>query len=361
MRLFFALTALLAMSIFVCVPISAAGGEKRVKIGFVYVSPVDSAGWSFTHDQARRELAKDPNVSTYSVENVPEGPDSENILRAMSLSGYDIIVTTSFGYMDFTLKIAGEFPGITYLHCSGYKTAPNMSCFFGRMYQARYLSGMVAGSMTKSNVIGFVAAYPIPEVIRGINAFTLGAREVNPKVEVRVIWTKSWYDPFVEKKAAEDLVTGGADIIAQHADPPAAQEAAEALHAYSIGYSSDMSAAAPNAHLVAPVWNWYPFYEDVVDKVRNGTWHSGTFWPGMESGIVDLSPFGPMVPQEVRDRVAARKADIIAGRYRVFQGPVRDRDGALRIAEGETPSDQQLLEMNWFVQGVAGALGAVSQ
>lgn len=354
--LFMAAMLFVALSGFAHTAVAVGSGTKELKIGFIYVSPVGDAGWSYTHDQARRKLARDPGISTYIVENVPEGPDSENVIRAMSRRGYDIIVATSFGYMDSMLKVAKEFPDITYLHCSGYKTAPNMSAFFGRMYQARYLSGMVAGSMTKSKRIGFVAAYPIPEVLRGINAFTLGVREVNPEAEVRVAWTKTWYDPLVEKKKAEELIKNGADVIAQHQDSTAPQEAAQNSRLHSVGYSSDMSDAAPEAHLVAPVWNWYPFYKEVADKVRKGTWQSGTFWPGMETGIAALSPFGNMVPQEVRDRVNARKEDIIAGRYHVFQGPVLDREGRVRIAEGEIPSDQQLLEMDWLVHGTAEAI-----
>ena len=338
-------------------PAEAAVENRQLKIGFVYVSPVGDAGWSYTHDQARRELAKEPGISTFIAENVPEGADSERVIRSMSKRGCDIIITTSFGFMEATLKVAGEFPGITYLHCAGYKTAPNVSAYFGRMYQARFLSGMVAGSMTKSNSIGYVAAYPIPEVIRGINAFTLGVRQVNPEAVVRVSWTETWYDPVTEKDAAAALLRGGADVIAQHQDSTGPQEAAQEAGAYSIGYSSDMSAAAPAAHLVAPVWNWTPFYKEVANAVRKGTWTSGTFWPGIETGIVDISAFGPMVPTDVRQRVLECRKAIMEGAFAVFRGPVLDRDGRVRIAEGAVPSDQQLLEMDWFVPGVVGESG----
>ncbi len=335
-------------------PGAAVAAEKPLKIGFVYVSPANEAGWSYSHDQARQALAKLPGVTTFYTESVPEGADSERVILQMARKGYDIIFTTSFGYMDATLKVAKQFPKITFLHCSGFKTADNVSNYFGRMYQARYLTGMVAGSMSKKNVIGYVGAFPIPEVIRGINAFTLGVRAVNPKAEVRVVWTKTWYDPATEKEAAKSLLDVGADVIAQHQDSPGPQEAAQERGAYSIGYNTDMTPFAPKAHLVAAIWNWTPFYLDVVNKVRAGTWKSGSYWPGLESGIVGLSPYGPMVPKEVRDTVEARKAAIIKGEYTVFAGPVKDQSGKVRIEAGKKPEDKDLLGMNWFVEGVVG-------
>ncbi len=353
------LTALImaVLLLALCGPVQAAdkGEKKDLKIGFVYVSPVGDAGWSYAHDLARQKLAKEPGITTYFVENVSEGADSERVILNMSRKKYDIIFTTSFGFMDPTLNVAAQFPDITYLHCSGYKTAPNVSNYFGRMYQARYLTGLTAGSMTKSNIIGYVAAFPIPEVIRGINAFTLGVLDANPKAEVRVVWTKTWYDPVTEKEAAKTLLGVGADVIAQHQDSPGPQEAAQEKGVYSIGYNTDMSSLAPRAHLVAAIWNWVPFYEDVVAKVRAGTWKSGSYWPGIETGIVDLSPFGPMVPKDVQDKVLARKKEIVEGKYVVFHGPVTDQDGRIRIAEGKAPADKELLEMDWFVKGVVGS------
>jgi basic membrane protein A and related proteins len=208
--------------------------------------------------------------------------------------------------------------------------------------------------MTKANMLGYVAAFPIPEVIRGINAFTLGAQAINPKVEVRVVWTKTWYDPATEKEAAKSLLDVGADVIAQHQDSPGPQEAAQERGAYSVGYNSDMSAFAPKAHLTAPIWNWGPFYMDTVNKVKQGTWKSQSHWPGMEMGIVDLAPFGNMVPQDVQDKVAAKKAEIIAGKAKVFVGPVADQAGTVKIAAGTVAADKDLLGMTWFVQGVIG-------
>jgi len=276
------------------------------------------------------------------------------VMLNMARKGYDLIFATSYGYMDSMLKVAKQFPKTVFMHCSGFKRTKNMGTYFGRMYQARYLSGIVAGSMTKSNILGYVAAFPIPEVIRGINAFTLGAQSVNPKIQVRVVWTKTWYDPATEKEAAKSLLDVGADVITQHQDSPAAQEAAQEKGVYSIGYDSDMSKFAPKAHLTAPVWNWAPLYKKLVREVRQGTWKSESLWPGLDEGIVDLSPFGPMVPQKVRKMVMKKKTAIASGNEKVFVGPIRDQKGNIRIAKGVAASDKELLGMTWFVQGVIG-------
>jgi len=327
---------------------------KDLKVGFVYVSPIGDAGWSFAHDKGRQEVDAMPGVTTSYVEAVPEGPDSERVILNMARKGYDVIFATSYGYMDPMLKVAKQFPETTFMHCSGFKLAPNMGNYFGRMYQARYLSGMVAGAMSKSNILGYVAAFPIPEVIRGINAFALGAQSVNPQARVRVVWTKTWYDPATEKEAAKSLLDVGADVVAQHQDSPSPQEAAQERGVYSVGYNSDMSSFAPKAHLTAPVWNWGPLYTETVKAVSKGAWESQALWPGMEKGIVDLAPFGPMVPQEVRDMVTKKKAQLVSGTETVFIGPIRDQEGKLRIPAGKTATDQELLGMTWFVQGVVG-------
>jgi basic membrane protein A and related proteins len=334
----------------------AAGQETDLlEVGFVYVSPVGDAGWSYAHDLGRRALEEMEGVTTYSVESVKEGPDSERVMQNMARRGYDLIFATSYGFMDPMLRVAERHPETVFMHCSGFKTAPNMGTYFGRMYQARYLSGMVAGSMTQSNILGYVAAYPIPEVIRGINAFALGAQAVNPQAQVRVVWSKTWYDPVTEKEAARSLLDVGADVIAQHQDSPAPQEAAQERGVYSVGYNSDMGSFAPKAHLTAPVWNWTPFYVRTVNAVRDSTWTSSSYWGGMEDGIVDLAPFGPMVPEEVRQLVEERKAQIIAGDERIFAGPLSDQAGTVRVPEGELMTDEQLLSMDWFVRGVVGS------
>ncbi len=333
---------------------AAHAADKELKVGFVYVSPVGDAGWSYAHDQARMAVAKLPGVTASFVEAVAEGPDSERVIQTMARKKYDLIFATSFGYMDSMLKVAQQFPKTTFMHCSGFKTAPNMGNYFGRIYQARYLSGMVAGAMTQSKVLGYVAAFPIPEVIRGINAFTLGAQSVNPDITVRVVWTKTWYDPAKEKEAAKSLLDVGADVIAQHQDSPGPQEAAQEKGVYSVGYNTDMSKFAPKSHLTAPVWNWVPYYTKVVEQVKNGTWKATSDWPGLAEGVVDLAPFGPMVPQAVQDQVMAKKAEIISGKEKIFVGPISDQQGVVKIAKGAVAPDSDLLGMNWFVQGVVG-------
>lgn len=333
---------------------TVAAADKELMVGFVYVSPVGDAGWSWAHDQGRLHLEKQGGVKTAFVEDVDEGPDSERVITNMARKKYDVIFATSFGFMDPMLKVAKQFPDTVFMHCSGFKTAPNMGTYFGRIYQPRYLSGMVAGSMTKSKILGYVAAFPIPEVIRGINAFTLGAQSVNPDVQVRVVWTKTWYDPAMEKEAAKSLLDVGADVIAQHQDSPGPQEAAQERGVYSIGYNSDMSAFAPKAHLTAPIWNWGPYYVEVVNAVRQGTWKSSQAWPGLETGTVDLAPMSDLVPAEVQAKVNARKEAIKSGQFKVFTGPVADQTGKVRIPAGQVPDDPTLLGMNWFVQGVVG-------
>jgi basic membrane protein A and related proteins len=334
----------------------AFAAPKELKVGFIYVSPIGDAGWSYAHDLGRRAVAALPGVTTSYVESVAEGPDSERVILNMARKDFNVIFATSFGYMDSMLKVAKQFPQVVFEHCSGFKLAENMGNYFGRMYQARYLSGQVAGYMTTSNILGYVAAFPIPEVIRGINAFTLGAQAVNPKVEVRVVWTKTWYDPATEKEAAKSLLDVGADVIAQHQDSPSPQEAAQEKGVYSVGYNSDMSVFAPQAHLTAPIWNWGPLYVETVEQVRKGTWKSASIWWGMKEGIVDLAPFGPMVPEDVRQKVLAEKAAIIGGTAKLFAGPVVDQAGKVQVPAGRVATDEELLNMKYFVKGVIGTL-----
>ncbi len=327
---------------------------KELRVGFVYVSPIGDAGWSYAHDQGRLYIDSMEGVTTAFVEAVSEGPDSERVMLNMARKNFDLIFATSYGYMDPMLKVAKQFPKVVFMHCSGFKTANNMGNYFGRMYQARYLSGMVAGAMTKTKTLGYVAAFPIPEVIRGINAFTLGAQSSNPDVKVRVVWTKTWYDPATEKEAAKSLLDVGADVIAQHQDSPSPQEAAQEKGVYSVGYNSDMSKFAPKSHLCAPIWNWGPFYKEMVEKVRQGNWENKAYWYGLNHGIVDLSPMGTMVPQEVQKRVLSKKDEIASGKAKVFVGPIKDQDGKVRIAKSAAAADKELLGMTWFVEGVIG-------
>lgn len=334
-----------------------AAEAKTVNVGFVYVSPIGDAGYSWAHDQGRLFIDKEDWITSSYAESVPEGADAERVIRNFARKDFDLVFATSFGYMDPMLKVAGEFPDKAFMHCSGFKSADNMSNYFGRMYQARYLTGITAGSMTKTNKIGYVAAMQIPEVIRGINAFTLGAQSVNPDVEVVVVWTNTWYDPVLEKDSAVSLLDAGCDIIAQHQDSPGPQEAAEERGAYSVGYNSDMSSFAPKAHLTSAIWNWGPLYLEIAQQVRDGSFKGGqSLWLGMDKGAVDIAPFGAMVPEAVQEVVLAKKAEIASGNDMVFVGPIVDQAGNEQVAAGATADDGMLLGMKFFVKGVTGSI-----
>jgi len=339
-------------------PQPAAEEAEKLKIAFVYVAPIGDLGWTWAHDQGRKyvEQVLGDRVETAYIENVPEGPDAERVIRDFAQKGYKLIFTTSFGYMDPTIAVAQEFPDTWFVHISGYKTAPNVSTVFGRMYQARYLSGLVAGKMTKSNIIGYVAAHPIPEVIRGINAFALGVREVNPDAEVRVVWTNTWFGPPQEKEAAEALLDQGADIIAQHQDTTEPQKAAAERGALSIGYDSDMRAFVGDTVLTSPIWNWGIKYAQIAQAVLDGTYQSESYWGPMSDGIVDLAPLSPLVPDDVKELVEQKKQEIIAAGYddAIFCGPLKGANGVEFLPAGQCMTDEQMLGMNWFVEGVVG-------
>jgi len=351
---------LLAFALLLILPHFAAAaesGEKSVKAGFIYVGPVGDAGWTYAHDQGRKQMETLPFVepSTY-IESVPEGAEAARVITGLVRKGSNLVFTTSFGYMDATLDVAKRFKDVVFMHCSGYKTAENVGNYFGRMYEPRYLSGIVAGKMTDKNIIGYVAAFPIPEVIRGINAFALGVRSVNPQAEVRVVWTQTWFDPGIERDAADSLLDVGADVLTMHQDAPATLQAAEARGAYVIGYNSDMRSFAPNAFLTAPVWNWGPLYSKIAREVHEGTWKSESIWWGMEHELVQLAPLSDKVPADVRKLVREKTEAIKSGRLNPFAGPVKDQDGKVRVAAGSVPSDGDLLGMSYFVAGVKGTI-----
>ncbi len=356
----FAVVSLLLVAVMLltaCGP-KATPEPQAFKVAFVYIGPPGDLGWTYEHDRGRQYLEQQlgDKVETATVENVPEGPDAARVIRQYAQQGYNMIFATSFGYMDAMLEVAQEYPDVYFEHCSGYKTAENMATYFGRMYQPRYLSGIVAGRMTKSNIIGYVAAHPIPEVIRGINAFTLGVRSVNPDAEVHVVWTNTWYDPVKEREAAVALLDEGADIIAQHQDTTEPQKAAQERGALSIGYDSDMRAFVGDTVLTGPVWNWGVYYVKTVQDAINGTWKTHQYWGGMADGVVELADFSPKVPQDVRDEVNAAKEKILSGEWDVFCGPIVDQDGNTVVAEGECMSDGDMLGMNFFVDGVVGTI-----
>lgn len=333
-----------------------AEDDLPVRAAFVYISPPGDLGWTYEHDRGRLMLEDELGdmVETTYIEGVPEGPDAARVIRQYAQEGWDVIFTTSFGYMEPTYEVAEEFPDVLFEHCSGYMTRDNMSTYFGRMYQPRYLSGIVAGAMTEENLIGYVAAFPIPEVIRGINAFTLGVRSVNPEAEVRVVWTNTWYDPVKEREAAEALLDQGVDLIAQHQDTTEPQKAAEERGMLSIGYDSDMRQFVGDTVLTSPQWDWGTYYIDTVQDISDGTWRSSQFWGGMETGIVMLAEMSPLVPDELRQQVEAERERILNTDWDVFCGPINDQDGNEAVADGECMSDEQMLNMDWFVEGVVG-------
>ncbi len=338
----------------------AVTGEG-IKVAFVYVGPIGDLGWTYAHDQGRLALERNiPGVETVYAESIPEqGPDGERVIRSFAQDGADIIFTTSFGFMDATINVAADFPETTFVHISGFKTAENVGTGFGKIEEPRYVSGLVAGAMSESGQLGYVAAFPIPEVIRGINAFTLGVREINPEATVQVVWTNTWFDPQLERQAAEALLDGGADVIAQHQDTPGPQQAAEERGKYGVGYDADMAPLAPAAVLTSAIWNWGGFYTDTVRQVIEGTWQSSQYWGGWEDGIVDLAPLGPMVPDDVRQSTEAAIAEFESGDQSIstiFTGPLTDQSGEVRVPAGETMTDEELLSMDWFVAGVQGAI-----
>lgn len=333
--------------------------SDETKVAFIYIGPIGDGGWTYAHNEGRLALEETvPNLDVTYLESVDDNPvDIEKVLTDLAEEGNEIIFATSFGYMNSVLKVAEDYPDVTFLHCSGYQTSENVGTYFGRMYQARYLSGIVAGKMTEANAIGYVAAFPIPEVIRGINAFTLGVQSVNPDATVQVVWTNTWYDPVAEKDAAVSLLeAGGVDVIAQHQDTPFPQQAAEERGAYSIGYNTDMRDFAPEAVLTGPVWNWSAYYIPAVESILDGKWESTEYWGHMADGIVDLAPYGDMVPDEVITLVEEEKQAIVDKEYDVFAGPIKDQEGELRVPEGVTMTDGEMLGMDWFVEGVEGSL-----
>lgn len=327
--------------------------KEPFKVGFIYVGPVGDAGYTYAHDQGRKYLEQNlPGVKTIYLENVKEGTDDERAMENLIQQGCKVIFATSFGYMDAVQRVAAKHPDVVFLHCSGYKTAKNVGTYFGRDYQARFLAGIVAGKNTKSNIIGYVAAQTIPEVYRGIDSFTLGALSVNPKVKVIVDWTNTWYDPVKEKEAAKSLLEQGADVIAQHQDTPAPMQAAEEAGKLGLGYNSDMRSFAPKAVMTGPVWNWGPYYVKTVKAVMDGTWKSEQYWGPMSDGIIDLGPYGPMVTDDVKALVAAKKKEINDGTFDVFAGPIKDNTGKMKVPAGSKLTDKEMLEINWLVQGV---------
>ncbi|AJY75584.1 BMP family ABC transporter substrate-binding protein [Paenibacillus beijingensis] len=334
---------------------TAGKGIANPRVAFVYIGPPGDGGWTFQHDQGKKYMEEKLGIKADSVENVPESADAERIITELA-QNHDIIFTTSFGYGDFTLNVAKKFPNVVFEHTAGYKTADNMSTYFGKNWEASYLSGIAAGKMTKKNVLGYVGAFPIPEVIYNINAYTLGAQSVNPDVKVNVVWTNTWYDPTTERQAAVSLLDKGADVLMAYQDSPATLQAAAERGAFAGGNDSDMNKYAPDNYITNPIWNWGPYYAEVVQAVKDGTWKSQQYMGDMKGGMVDIAPMGAKVPDDVKKLVEDAKQQILEGKLDVFNGPISDQSGAVKVEQGKAMTLDEILNTNWFVKGVEGTI-----
>jgi simple sugar transport system substrate-binding protein len=337
----------------------APAAEEPVKVAFIYVDPVGDTGWSYQHDLARRELERvlGNQVKTSYVESVPATADAERVVRQLAVAGNQLIFTTSFGYMEPTLRVAKLFPKTHFEHATGYKTASNVVTYETRFYEGAYLLGVLAGKTTKSNILGMVGSFPIPEVIRNIDAFTLGARSVNPKVTTKVIWVDTWYDPGKERQAAEALIAQGADVLGQNTDSPAVVQVAEKHGVHAFGWDSDMSKYGPNAELTANTENWADYYIDEVRKVMNGTWTGGRQTAlGIKENMVVLMPLNKSVPPDVARLFEEKKRAIVDGKLIPFAGPLKDNAGAVKLAAGSSLTHEQLMAIDWYVEGIDGSV-----
>ncbi|WP_118181384.1 BMP family ABC transporter substrate-binding protein [Paraburkholderia phosphatilytica] len=328
-------------------------------VAFVYLGNPGDAGWTFAHDAGSKEAEAKfgSKIKVTRVENVPESADSERVFRDLASKGNKIIIGTSFGYQDFELKVAKDFPDTVFLHATGYKKAPNFGTYDVRMYQGAYLAGVAAGYVTKTNTLGFVASVPIPEVIRNINAYTLGARSVNPKVHTKVIWINSWFDPGKEKQAAETLIGQGADVLLQNTDSSATLATASEKHVHAFGWDSDMKKFGPDAHLGSVVGHWGVYYSAAIQQVLDGKWKNDPVWWGIPQKAVNLEDLNTsVIPANGMKDVDAKREQIASGKWDVFTGPIKDQSGAVKVPAGKSLGDADLQRLNWYVEGVDGSL-----
>ncbi|OKH51526.1 BMP family ABC transporter substrate-binding protein [Calothrix sp. HK-06] len=332
--------------------------NQPLKVGFVYPEPVGDMGWTYAHDLGRREMEANlkEKVKTTFIENVNDGADAEKVIRQLALDGHELIFTTSSDYMNPTIKVARDFPQVAFEHCTGNQRAANVGTYIGRFEESRYLTGMIAGKMTKSNIIGFIGASPTPEVIRGIGAFTLGARLTNPKAKVRVAWVNTLYDPTKEREVAISLVNSGADILAQHTDSAAILQFAEEKGIYAFGYNTDMSKFAPKAHLASAISQWGKFYTEKAQAVIDKTWKPENIWYGIAQEMVDISPMNAVISPDIQSLVNQKRDEIIQGTAHPFEGPVKDQKGVVRVPIGKILDDKAQLAMDWYVEGVEGTI-----
>ena len=346
-----------AASALTALPALAQDGEK-LKVGFIYVGPIGDGGWSYQHDQGRLAIEEKygDKIETSYIESVPEGADAERALTQLALAGNKLIFATSFGFMDAVMATAAKFPDVKFEHATGYKRADNVSTYDARFYEGRAVMGTIAGRMTKSNKIGYIGSFPIPEVIQGINSSFIHARKVNPNVEMKVVWAYSWFDPAKEADAAAALIAEGVDVILQHTDSTAPLAKAQEAGAIGFGQASDMAAFKPTPRVSAIIDNWAPYYIDRVGKVLDGTWASQGVWLGIGDGEVEIGEITDAVPAEVKAEAEALKAKIASGEYHPFTGPLKKQDGSDWLAEGQTATDEDLSQMNFYVEGITAEI-----
>jgi len=342
---------------------SAFAQDDKTKVGFVYVGPVGDGGWTYEHEQGRLAVVEEygDQVETVFQESVPEGADAERVMTQMALSGADLIFTTSFGYMDPTMNVAEKFPDVKFEHATGYKTAENVANYSARFYEGRAVQGYIAGNMTETNKIGYIASFPIPEVIRGINAAYLAAKKVNPEVEFNIVWAFTWFDPAKEADSAKALIEQGADVILQHTDSTAPQAAAaeastDGTQIITFGQASDMSEYAPLPRVSSIIDNWAPYYIERVGAVMDGTWESQSVWHGIAEGMVGIGEISDAVPEDVKAGAQEIRDAIAAGEMHPFTGPINRQDGSVWLEEGETADDGTLLGMDFYVEGLTGEI-----
>ena len=337
---------------------ASTGAVAQLKIGFVYVGPIGDHGWTYRHDVGRLAIEKalGNKVKTSYVEKVNEGADAERVIRQLAATGHGLIFTTSFGYMNATVKVAKRFPKVKFEHATGYKRGKNVSTYAARFYEGRTVAGLIAANMTKSNVIGYIGSFPIPEVVRGINAFTLALQKINPEAKVKVVWVSTWYDPGKEGDAAKALIDQGADVILQHTDSPAPLQIAQKRGMWAVGQASDMTRFGKKAHLTSIVDVWDDYYVARTRAVLDGTWKSTDTWGGLKAGMLKMAAMNQKIPADLRDKALRTIADIKSGKLHPFQGPIMNQDGKVMVPAGSVASDKQLLTMDWYVKGVEGKL-----
>jgi simple sugar transport system substrate-binding protein len=337
---------------------AAAAPSEPLKIAFAYVGPVGDAGWTFAHDQGRKAIEAEfgDKVKTMFVEKVPAGPEAERVMRDLVGQGNTLIFGTTFGYMEPMLKVAADHPTVKFEHATGYKTAGNMRTYNSRTYEGAYMAGVIAGAMTKTNTLGFVGSKPIPEVIRNINSFTLGAQSVNPNIKTRVVWVNNWFDPPKEAEGAQSLLNQGADVLFQNTDSAAVLQTAEKAGKYAFGWNSDMRLFGPKAHLASSTINWAPYYVKATREALDGSWSTGSQWWGVKEGAIDLVSISDAVPADIRAKVDTIRAGLKDGSYNIWKGPIVGQDGKELLAKDVVADDQFLGGINFYIKGVEGAV-----